>query len=406
MKTLISFPEARDIVLKRLPDPREDQTDLDKALGQTLIRPIVAKDAIPPFDNSAMDGFAVRAQDVPAAGVRLPLAGEIPAGCADAPALAAGACLRIMTGAPLPKGADAVLPVEVAEIHAANQTVTFLQAATPGKHVRPAGQDIRRGDTALEAGKTLAPADLAVLAALGYARVPVAQAPSVSVVTTGNELVAPSEPLRPGAIRNANAPMLAAQIATAGGRVHGHFHARDARTDVRRALEAAREADMIIVSGGVSVGAYDIVKEVLEEMGLAMLFWRVRQRPGKPLAFGLLEDKPVFGLPGNPVSSAVCFEAYVRPALARMLGRRQVLPRLEPAVLDKPIAKKEGLHQFVPGRAWQTGSLCAVAAAGPQGSHIVSSLARADGLIHLAESLGEAPAGLSVPFERFVFPRA
>ena len=409
MKTFISFPEARDIVLGDLPGPREDRTPLDKALGKTLIRPIVADDDIPPFDNSAMDGFAVRAQDVASAGAclpLLPLVGDIPAGRPDTPALPPGACLRIMTGAPLPKGADAILPVEVAEVHASGNAVTFLQAATPGKYVRPAGQDILRGQTALDAGQTLTPAALAVLASLGWAQVPVARAPAVSVVTTGDELIAPSEPLRPGAIRNANAPMLAAQVLSAGGQVYGQFHARDARADVRRALEAARGGDILIVSGGVSVGEYDIVKDVLEEMGLTMLFWRVRQRPGKPLAFGLLGDMPVFGLPGNPVSSAVCFEVYVRPALARMLGRRQVLPRLDPVVLGKPIAKKEGLHQFAPGRAWRTDSVWTAAPAGPQGSHIISSLARADGLIHLEESLDEAPAGLSVPFERFGPPCA
>ena len=418
MKTFISFPEARDIALARLPAPREEHTDLRGAPGKTLGRSIVADDDIPPFDNSGMDGFAVRAQDVPEAGVTLPLAGEIQAGRPDAPILAPGACIRIMTGAPLPEGADAVLPVEVAKTRADGNAVTFLQAAVPGRHVRPAGQDIARGQTAMEAGRVLTPADIAVLASLGCARVPIARPPAVSIVTTGDELISPSEPLRPGAIRNANAPMLAAQIAAAGGQmygqkggqtegqVEGHFHARDERADVRRALEAARESDMLVVSGGVSMGKYDVVKETLEEMGLTMLFWKVRQRPGKPLAFGLLGDTPVFGLPGNPVSSAVCFEAYVRPALARMLGRRRVLPRLEPVTLEKPIPKKQGLHQFAPGHARREGDVWIAAPSGPQGSHVASSLARANGLIHLEESLAEAPAGLSVPFERFGYLRA
>ncbi len=370
------------------------------ALGKTLGRPIVAAENIPPFDNSAMDGFAVRAQDAPAPGVCLPLAGEISAGCSDTHPLAPGACVRIMTGAPLPEEANAVIPIEVAEVHPDKNSVTFLKAATPGNHVRPAGQDIMRGDTALEAGHVLAPADLAVLASLGQVQVPIARPPAVSIVTTGNELIEPSEPLRPGKIRNANGPALAAQIATAGGRIHGHFHARDTRADVRRALEAACEGNMLVISGGVSAGDYDFVKEVLEDMGLSMLFWRVRQRPGKPLVFGLLGDMPVFGLPGNPVSSAVCFEAYVRPALARMLGRQDALPRLEPAVLGKDIPKKRGLHHFVPGQAQWVDRTLTVAPAGPQGSHIVSSLARADGLIHLPESLDEAPAGMPVFFER------
>ena len=190
---------------------------------------------------------------------------------------------------------------------------------------------------------------MAVLASLGQVQVPITRAPAVSIVTTGNELIEPSEPLRPGKIRNANGPALAAQIATAGGQLYGQFHARDTREAVRSALEAACEGDMLVISGGVSVGDYDFVKDVLEDMGLSMLFWRVRQRPGKPLVFGLLGDMPVFGLPGNPVSSAVCFEAYVRPALASMLGRQDVLPRLEPAVLGKDIPQKAGTASFRAG---------------------------------------------------------
>lgn len=400
MKTFISFPEARDIVLDHLPDPREDHIALDMALGKTLARPIVAAENIPPFDNSAMDGFAVRAQDAPAPGARLPLTGEISAGCSDIHPLAPGACVRIMTGAPLPEGANAVIPIEVAEPHPAENSVTFLKAAIPGNHIRPSGQDMSRGRTVLKAGIVLRPADIAVLASLGQVQVPIARPPDVSIVTTGNELIEPSESLRPGKIRNANGPALAAQIATAGGQLYGQFHARDTREDVRNALETACKGDMLVISGGVSVGAYDFVKEVLEDMGLSTLFWRVRQRPGKPLVFGLLGDIPVFGLPGNPVSSAICFEAYVRPALACMLGRQGVLPGLEPAVLGKDIPKKRGLHHFVPGRAEWVDHALTVAPAGPQGSHIVSSLARADGLIHLPESLDGAPAGMSVSFER------
>ncbi len=400
MKTFISFPEARDIVLDHLPGPREEHIALGMALGKTLSRPIVAAENIPPFDNSAMDGFAVRAQDVPAPGACLPIAGEISAGCSDIHLLTPGACVRIMTGAPLPEGANAVLPIEVAEPHPEENSVTFLKAAIPGNHVRSAGQDMPRGRTVLETGNVLGPADIAVLASLGQVQVPITRSPNVSIVTTGDELIEPSEPLRPGKIRNANGPALAAQIATAGGRLYGRFHARDTREAVRSALEAACGGDMLVISGGVSVGDYDFVKDVLEDMGLSMLFWRVRQRPGKPLVFGLLGDIPVFGLPGNPVSSAVCFEAYVRPALAGMLGREDVLPQLEPAVLGKDIPKKRGLHHFVPGRAWWVDRTLTVAPAGPQGSHIVSSLALADGLIHLPESLDGAPAGMSVSLER------
>jgi molybdopterin molybdotransferase len=400
VKEFIPFEEARDIVLRHVTRLEAEDASLDEALGLTLARDVESRDDIPPFDNSAMDGFALRSEDVPKPGVRLPITGVIPAGRGERVTVAAGSCVRIMTGAPLPNGADAVLPIELASVDEDGRSVSFTGAAAPGENVRRAGEDIRRGARVLEAGGIIRPPEIAVLASVGYATVPVTRMPGVSIVTTGDELIDPSEPLRPGMIRDSNGPTLAAQVATAGGRVLGRYRAGDERASVRRTLREAARADLLIVTGGVSVGEYDFVRDELEALGMELLFWRVRQRPGKPIAFGILDDRPVFGLPGNPVSSAVCFEMYVRPALAAMLGRRTVLrPRLA-AVLGAEIEKRPGLHYFARGRArWSDGRLV-VEPTGPQGSHIASSLVAADGIVHLEETLDGAPAGSVVDFER------
>lgn len=400
MKELIPFSEAQATVLRHVTQLEAEEAALEDALGATLARDVESRDPIPPFDNSAMDGFALRAQDVPRPGVRLPIADEVPAGRGETITVTAGACVRIMTGAPLPRGADAVLPVEVARVEENGRSVSFAAAATSGENVRRAGEDIRRGARVLEAGCVVRPPEIAVLASVGCGTVPVTRAPGVSIVTTGDELIDPSEPLRPGMIRDSNGPTLAAQVATAGGRVLGRYRAGDDRASVRETLREAARADLLIVTGGVSVGEYDFVKDELEGLGMEMLFWRVRQRPGKPIAFGILDGIPVFALPGNPVSSAVCFEMYVRPALAAMLGRRTVVRPLLCAELGADIEKRAGLHYFARGIArWSDGRLV-VEPTGPQGSHIASSLVAADGIVHLEETLDGAPAGTIVAFER------
>ena len=402
MKTLVSFVEARNLVLSGISRVDDETVGLNETLHRTLAQPIFGQDDIPPFDNSAMDGYAVRAEDVPVPGTCLEVVGEIAAGCADPAIVTPGLCVRIMTGAPMPPGANAVLPVETVEVQSGS-SVTFSRAAKPGDHVRRAGEDIPKGGRVLEAGQVLGPGEISVLASLGYGRVPVVRRPRVSIVTTGDELIDPSEALRPGKIRNANGVTLAAQVTSAGGRVNARLHAWDTRDHVRSTLEKASDANLLLVSGGVSVGDYDLVREALEHLGTRMVFQRVRQRPGKPFAFGMLGDLPVFGLPGNPVSSAICFEVYVRPTLAKMLKRREILPTLLPAVLESATPKKRGRHSFVRGCArWAEGTLV-VEPEARQGSHVASSLVTANGLIHLEEDLGPALAGTTVPFEWFAW---
>lgn len=400
MKEFISVVEARSIILGAVaPLPSERVTWMD-ALGRTLARPIHSRDNIPPFDNSAMDGYAVRAADLRALPATLPVIEDIPAGAFPKKTVTPGTCARIMTGAPFPDGADAVAPVEWTEA-AEDGAVRFNQAPAPGEHVRPAGQDVQVGALMFEPGQVVTPPVVGMLTTLGYAEVEVARRPRVAVISTGDELVDPSERLRPGKIRDSNGPALRAQVVSAGGASRPPFRARDDEQSIRTIIEEALDADVLLFSGGVSVGDYDFVKQVLDEMGMELLFWKVRQRPGKPLAFGLLQGRYVFGLPGNPVSSAICFEQYVRPALAKMLGRRPVLRPRYAARLDAPTPKKAGLHYFARGRAVfdpDDGGL-RVRDTGPQASNLYSSMVKANCLFHLPEDMENPPVGALVHVE-------
>lgn len=374
-----------------------ESVSLADALGRTLAEPLVSRDAIPPFDNSAMDGFAVRTEDFADGTAELDLIGEIPAGQVPSGAVRLGTCVRIMTGAPVPDGADAVAPVEWTEEYGGR--VAFKHAPEPGQYVRRAGEEIQPGYILATSGAVVTPFVIGMAATLGYGQLAVRVPPMVAVVTTGNELVDAGTDLAPGQIRDANGPALAAQVVAAGGRPVGPFRARDDEGDARRVLGDALEADIVVVSGGVSMGDRDIVRAVLDDLGVAWDFWKVRQRPGKPLAFGARRATLVFGLPGNPVSSAVCFEQYVRPVLGAMLGR-PTDRRLVPALLTESIRKAAGLHHFVRGvfdyapdgrlRAQPTGE---------QGSGMYSSMTRADGFIHLPEEVDHPEAGTAVDVE-------
>ena len=260
---------------------------------------------------------------------------------------------------------------------------------------------MRAGDQVFEAGQVITPPVVGMLASLGMGEVLVRIAPGVAIITTGDELVPVDSVPGPGQIRDSNGPALTAQVVAAGGKPLGPFHARDTPESTREALEKAKGADVVVFAGGVSMGERDVVRNVLDEAGWTAIFWKVRQRPGKPLAFGLLDGKPVFGLPGNPVSSSVCFEQYVRPVLAKMLGHPESIGRISKAVLSEPIRKAAGLHHFIRGIAKQgdDGRLL-VRPTGLQGSNLYSSMAKADGFIHLPEALENPPAGSEVDFER------
>lgn len=399
MQQFVSVDEARRLVLDAVPGPMlAEHVPLAGALGRTLAGAIVSRDHVPPFDNAAMDGFAVRTADFAGGTATLKVLGEVAAGGVPAESVRPGTCLRIMTGAPFPAGADAVAPVEWTEGDGGR--VQINRVPTPGQHVRRAGEDVQPGDEMVEAGIVVTPPVVGMAATLGVPTLAVRALPRVAVVATGDELVDVGAMPGPGQIRDSNGPALAAQVISAGGTVLGPFHARDNAAHARTTLEPTLDADVLLVSGGVSMGDYDIVKEVLDGLGVTWHVWKVRQRPGKPLAFGTRNGTLVFGLPGNPVSSAVCFEQYVRPALAALLGRRTVLRPRVPAVLAEAVSKAAGLHHFVRG-LFETddAGVLRVRPTGAQGSGLYSSMLHADGLIHLPEPMDHPAAGTRVEVE-------
>ncbi|MBO6574587.1 MAG: molybdopterin molybdotransferase MoeA [Rhodothermales bacterium] len=397
MELFVSVDEARTAIRRGLPEPRQEIVPLEAAYGRILLHEVISKEAIPPFPNSAMDGFAVRSADLADSGGTLRCTGEIAAGAWPANAVREGTCVRIMTGAPMPDGADAVVPVEWTREQ--GDAVVVDRGISPGRHLRAAGEDMAPGQVVLRAGADVAAGAVAVLATIGQSEVVVGRRPSVAVIATGDELVPHSETPARGQIRNSNGPALAVRVEEAGGRLAGQWVARDNRQSVRAVLAEAKGADVLVFSGGVSMGEYDLVRAVLEENGFEAAFWKVKQRPGKPLVFGTLERRPVFGLPGNPVSSSVCFDQYVRPALRYMQGAARPHRPRYPAQLTADFPKPRGLHVFA--RAVVTGAegMLQASPTGSQGSHISTSLVGANALLHLPAEWEAAPAGAMAEVE-------
>lgn len=399
MLEFITVEQARSIILDTLPERPSMQVDLDSSMHRTLATDIVSAESIPPFNNSGMDGYAVLSQDFESLPATLQVVGEIPAGSVSDVFVEPGTCTKIMTGAPMPAGADSVAPIEWVVKESPAQ-VSFGKAPVVGSNVRKAGQDVMKGDIVIQKGKTVTPPVIGMLATLGYANVDVMVPPTVAVIATGDELIPPGEPLTPGKIRNSSGYALRSQVLDCGGQVLPPLLARDTKKSIQETVEQGLEADMLVFAGGVSVGDYDLVKNVLDEMGMEMLFWKVRQRPGKPLAYGLLHGKPVFGLPGNPVSSAICFDQYVRPALSSMLGKRAILRQRFPAILSRDTPKVKGLHFFARGIAsYDEEYRLRVQDTGPQGSNLYSSMVKANCIIHIEESRDDAAVGSTVEIE-------
>jgi molybdopterin molybdotransferase len=392
---MISLNSAIDAVLAAVRPFGPEEVPLLDGLGRGLAADVVSPEAVPPFDNSAMDGFALRAADAVAAGGAV-IALEVPAGSVAPRPLAAGEAARIMTGAPMPAGADTVVPVEETEERGGR--VFFGGDVRAGANVRRAGEDVAAGSLLLPAGTGLGAAEVGLLASVGLERVAVARRPRVAVLATGSELVAAGEPLGPGQIRNSNSVAAHAQVLAAGGDPVLLGIARDDRDETRRLLARALEEDVVITSGGVSVGDYDFVKDVQEELGVERRFWKVRTKPGKPMAFGTLGDTLVFGAPGNPVAAMVSFELYVRPALLAMQGRRD---------LWRPYVVAEAAEPVKPSKDRVEARRCRVerdrdggwrfSTTGPQGSGILRSMALADGLLFVPSGYPGARPG-----ERFM----
>jgi molybdopterin molybdotransferase len=380
---MISVGEALDLVLHDLPRLGSEQAPLPQVLGRVLAAPVRAARDIPPFRNSAMDGYAVRAQDTATAStgapVRLRILEVVGAGALPRHAVAPGTATKIMTGSPMSDGADAVVRIEDTAEH--DGVVDVQVAVAPGANVRHVGEDMRAGETVLVPGRALRPADLGLLASLGCAVVGVRRKPVVAILSTGDELVELGQPLAPGQIVNSNAYTLAAAVEEAGGTPRLLGIVRDTVEETRAAFLDAFSSDVVLSTGGVSMGTFDLVRATLAALGVVERFWKVAQKPGKPLAFGMRDRVPVFGLPGNPVSSLVCFYLYVRPALRAMQGLERLhLPTVE-ATLDDTLHTAQGLTEFV--RCILEGEPAAYHArtTGSQSSGVLRSLSLGQGLI-------------------------
>jgi molybdopterin molybdotransferase len=401
----ISVEAARAAVLAEVAAPLPgERVPLDEALGRVLSRDAEAPEDVPAFDNSAMDGYALRAADTEGAGpgspVRLRVIDESRAGSPAAKAVEPGTAIAISTGAALPEGADAVLRVE--DVRCDGEWIEFETPLEPGHDVRRAGDDVRAGTRVLTAGTLLGPPELGVLASLGEPRPECARRPRVAVLCTGDELLAPDEPMRPGGVRNSNGLTLPALARRAGAEVSLNERVPDDPDATRAALERALQSDVVVCCGGVSVGPHDHVKGAVAELGVAERFWRVALRPGRPTWFGVHEDGGrralVFGLPGNPVSAFVTFVLFVRPALRALTGTREA-PERATAALATEVPRLAARDQAVRCRLELTDAGWVAHPTGPQGSHVLTSLLEADALAIVAAGEEPAAAGERVTVE-------
>ncbi|MBK8597453.1 MAG: molybdopterin molybdotransferase MoeA [Holophagales bacterium] len=377
--------EALQLILDSVAPLPARSTLLFDALGLVLAGTQTSPETVPPFTNSAMDGYAVRADDcagaTPASPLFLEVLSDLPAGSVATDAVRPGTAIRIMTGAPLPAGADSVVPVE-----ATASEGTRVRIAAPvkqGANVRLAGEDLRAGEELLPRGFALTPAALGILASVGLAEAPVHPRPRVAILTTGDELVAAAARPGPGQIRDSNIHTMCGQ-AVAFGAVPVPFpRVPDTREAVTAALAKARDtADVIVTNGGISVGDYDFIKAVLADLGAREVFWKVKQKPGGPLGYWLLDGKPVFGIPGNTVAAMVCMEEYVRPALRKLMGHARLLRPETTGVFEGSFRKsvQDGKVHLVRVRARREEGRLVVAPSGPQGSGILSSMLRSNAL--------------------------
>ncbi len=399
----LSVREALQLVLARVEVLSPESVPLLDALGRILSAPVIAADNLPPFANSAMDGYAVRAGDVTGATSESPVAlrvlGDIAAGTDPTLELTSGTAARIMTGAPLPARADAVVPVEDTDEHWRGKerplpaAIKVFRAVDAGDYVRYPGEDVRVGEEVLLAGKQIRPQEIGVMASLGISQIPVVRRPRVGVLATGDELVDVSMPLTKGKIRNSNGYAQAAQVLALGGVPVQLGVAGDTEAAVREKLDEAVHlgVDLLVSSAGVSVGAYDVVKSVLDEAG-GVSFWRVRMRPGKPLAFGAYRGIPYLGLPGNPVSAMVSFETFARPAIQKMAGHTNVeRPSVQVILLED--IRSDGRESYLRAVVTRDERGYVARTTGGQGSHMMTSLVQANALVVVPEGVKAVTAG-------------
>ena len=397
---MISVQDGQNQILRQLAEPTPPEVvAVTRARDRVLAEDLPAPFDVPPADNSAVDGYAEASDDVPAASTReLTVIAELAAGTVFAGTVASGQTVRIMTGAPMPRGADTVYPQEVVERRGDRLKVGSI---SKGANVRKRGEDVQAGAIAIERGTVLRPQELGLITSLGQWQVLVHRRPRVALLSTGDEVVEPGTPRKPGQIYDANRFTLRGSVEQCGGEVIDLGIVADARDELRtRLLEAAQIGDIVVTSGGVSVGAHDLVKDVLGEIG-AIDFWQVAMQPGRPLAFGRIGSAHFFGLPGNPVASMLAFMLFVRPAIYKLAGRRRLFPEMAEATAVETMSKKKGRREFKRGVVhWKNGRWEA-RTTGPQGSGILSSMAAGNCLIVLEEERGDVAVGETVLVEPF-----
>jgi len=391
---MISVDNALEQILGAINPLRLEKVTILEALGRVLGENITSDRDIPPLPNSAMDGYALRFEDTLGASREKPavlnVIDDVPAGRVSTKTIRPGQAIRIMTGAPIPAGTDAIVRVEDTEKDA--DRVRVFVAVRKGLDIRPAGEDVKKGELVIPKGKVIRPAEVGMLAALNRSDVAIHRRPKVAILSTGDELVDIGGKLAPGMIMNSNSYSLAAQVAECRAVPLRLGIARDTREDLVSKFEEAKGADLIVTSGGVSVGDYDLVKDVMGELG-AMRFWTVAMRPGRPLAFGVIGGVPVFGLPGNPVSVMVSFEEFVRPAILKMSGFKNLFRPSVKAVLKEGLQKKAGFRHFLRAVVELKEGKYYVVTTGEQGSGILKSMVMANGLIVLPEDVTSLMAG-------------
>jgi molybdopterin molybdotransferase len=390
---LLSVGEAQELVLERVRPLAAEDVPVAAAAGRILAEDAAAAVDLPPFPSSAMDGFAVRAVDLPG---RLPLAGRVSAGVPATAPLRPGEAMAIATGGVVPEGADAVVPVE--DVVVSDNDIDVPAAVPVGANIRPRGGDLRRGELVAGTGSRLTIAAVGALAAAGIASTRCGARPRVAVLATGTELARPGGPLRPGQVYEANAAMIAAAVESAGACPEVLPAVEDTDEAHRAAIATGLEADVLVTTGGVSVGTHDLVRRTETDLGVEEVFWRVAVKPGKPVAFGVHGGTLVFGLPGNPVSSLVGFELFVRPALLALQGAREPRPPLLPGLLAAAAARNPLREEFLRARVVLGGERPLLEPLGGQESHMIARAAAATALVRIPRGQGVIAAGAVVEY--------
>ncbi|QXE91177.1 molybdopterin molybdotransferase MoeA [Geomonas subterranea] len=389
-----SFEEARGIILAHVAPLGEENVPLSDALGRVVSRDVIAPWDLPQYDNSAMDGYAVHAADCTSVPTRLIITGFVPAGGEQCPAVTVGCAVRIMTGAPIPPGCNAVVPIE--ETEQEDDQVVINQKVLPRQHVRVRGSDVASGTQFLPAGSQVRPAEVGMLAAMGQALVPVYRKARVAILSTGDELIELGESPAAGKVINSNALSLAAAVREAGAEPVLIGIARDNVESHRDKMREGLCCDALITSAGVSAGDRDLVREVAASLGAEEQFWKIGMKPGGPTAFSVWQGKPIFSLPGNPVSTMVTFELLVKPALLKMMGHKRVLPPFVKGILAEDAHKKPGKLHFIRVTVKKRHGRHVAYCAGEQHTAILSTMTRCDALAALPCDATFIPAGSEV----------